>query len=449
MKRFIALLLALLLPLCTFAESVEVTVQVKASDALFSKLFSESFAEVTGFDTAALQPYASIIKALLSDVSITAVSQANAYSVDFILRGVTLFDMTAYQNGSVTQMTSTLIPGYMLEEQSKEIDALTALTPEKQKNILTDVKAAYEKWYTGLNAATISGVFDGDAYTGGTKCTTWTVTDQDISALLSAVMTPELRTLFQQELAENSEGEADILAAFDAANDRVARENRCSYLVRSVKDDHDELIGFSVSILEKDIQTATVSVGLQEDAIRIVMGLGLRQQNYWAEWNVTTSRREEMTFIKGEMREWTADKSETFAYVKETNAPVVTYLLNCNVTNAAQRTHWDGHLYKGSTALAEKEVLSFNGAQNQTDKSYEASVSLMENKQTLLSLTITKKEAEAIQQPDSALIRCSADDPEQQELYTKITQTFAFAITARLMQVIPFDALLMMDELFQ
>lgn len=449
MKRLVALLLALLLPICVLAESVEVTIQVKASDALFSKLSSQSSLDLTGFNAASLEKYASLLKALLKDVSIIVVSQENAYSVDFALSGVKLLDMTAYMSGSLTQLTSSLIPGYVLEETTRKENSLGDLRSERQKKIAADVKAAYENWRAGLNPVTTTGVFVGDAYTGGTKCTTWSITDRDVAALLSAVMTPEMRALIQHETTEATEGKKDVLEAFDAANDRVLEENKYSYLVRSVKDDRDEFVGLSVSVFEKDMQLATMSVGAQGNDLRLVVGLGLKQQNYWTEWHFTKSQREGTAFIKGEMREWTAGKNESFTYVRGTNAPAASYLLNCSTTDSAQRMLWDGHVYKGSKADAEKEILSFSGVTNQTDDLFEASVRLMESKQTLMSFTMTKNPAGAIQPPEASLTRCSAEDPAQKELYTKVRQTFVFAITVRLLQVIPIDVLLMMEDLFE
>lgn len=439
MKRFIALFLALLLPVFALAETFEVTLEVQAKEAVFSSLLKSAAQSGAGYDAAALETYASLLQSLLKDSSITFVSQENASSVSITLNGTSFLDATTYLSGTETMTTSSLIPGYVLVEADADNSVIDA---EKEQQIAEELEKAFADWKEDIASETTYGVFTGDAYSGGTQCTTWTLSDGDISALMTALMTPELRAMIEQQLEAD-----DALAAFDAANERVAEENKYSYILRCVKNDQEELVGFSVSVFEAEKQLATLSLGRTEQGMRAVLGLGLKEQNYWAECLLTKSQRDQTEFIKGEVREWIADKSESFAYAAQTNAPAVSYLMNCITTTSGQRKLWDGHVYLGSKTDAAKELLAFSGSVNQQNKAIEASFSLMENKQTILNFSMSKKPVASILPPDASLIRCSADDPDQAELYTKVSQEFAFAITMRLMQIIPFDVFLTLDGL--
>lgn len=439
MKRFIALFLALLLPVFALAETFEVTLEVQAKEAVFSSLLKSAAQSGAGYDAAALETYASLLQSLLKDSSITFVSQENASSVSITLNGTSFLDATTYLSGTETMTTSSLIPGYVLVEADADNSVIAA---EKEQQIAEEFEKAFADWKKDIASETSYGVFAGDAYSGGTQCTTWTLSDGDISALMTALMTPELRAMIEQQLEAD-----DALAAFDAANERVAEENKYSYILRCVKNDQEELVGFSVSVFEAEKQLATLSLGRTEQGMRAVLGLGLKEQNYWAECLLTKSQRDQTEFIKGEVREWIADKSESFAYAAQTNAPAVSYLMNCITTTSGQRKLWDGHVYLGSKTDAAKELLAFSGSVNQQNKAVEASFSLMENKQTILNFSMSKKPVASILPPDASLIRCSAEDPDQAELYTKVSQEFAFAITMRLMQIIPFDVFLTLDGL--
>ncbi len=446
MKRLVALLLALFLPVCALAETFEVTMEVQTAQALFSALVDQSVQQPMRLEGVSSESVAKLLQALLGNTKITAVTQENASSVSITLNGNSFLDATTYMSDSESLMTSSLIPGYVLVEDAAPTSAAEA---ENEKKIAEDVQTAYEAWKKTLPVETAHGVFSGDAYTGGTVCTTWTITDSDIAALMTAIMTPELREMIEQHADAETAGKDSILSAFDAANARVAEENKYTYTIRRVTDDDDQLIGFSATVFDQAAQVATFSLGKSEQSTRVVIGLGLKQENYWAECVLTESQRDQTTFIKGEMREWTADKSESFAYVTEANAPAMSYLMNCIMTKSGQRELWDGHVYLGTKANAGKEMLSFSGSINKANQSFEAKCSLVENQQPMMTFSLSKKPAAEIMPPDASLVRCAETDPDQGELYEKVNQEFMFAITMRLMQIIPFDLLLKLDGLTQ
>lgn len=446
MKRLTALLLALILPVCAMAETFEVTLQVQTAEALFSSLLDSSIQLQQELEGASVEAVAKLMQALLGNTKITVVNQSDADAVSISLNGKPVLDMTTYMSGSEELTTSSLIPGYVLVE---EAGSEPAIDDTMEQKIAEDIMRACNAWADEIREETAYGAFTGDAYSGGTACTTWTITDREVSKLVSAVMTPELRNMIKAQAdAEGADAES-IVSAIDAANERVSEENKYTYEIRCVKDDKELLVGLSLTVFEQDAQIATFSLGKNQQEIRVVVGFGLKKQNYWAECILTQSQRADKSFIKGEAREWTADKDESFAYVKQTNAPVMSYLLNCIVTKPGQRMLWDGHVYLGMQADAGREVLSFSGSVNKANRVMEAKCSLLENKQPLMTFSVSKKPAAAIQPPDPALVRCSATDPEQGELYTKVSQDFAFAITMRLMQIIPFEAILMLEKVGQ
>ena len=444
MKKLVALLLALFLPVCALADTFEVTMEVQTAQALFSALVNKSVQKHTGLEGVSSESVAKLLQALLGNTKITAVTQENASAVSITLNGNSFLDATTYLSGGESLMTSSLIPGYVLVE---DVLSASAAEAENEKKIAEDVQNAFVAWKETLPVETVHGVFSGDAYTGGTVCTTWTITDSDIAALMTAIMTPEMREMIEQHV--EAAGEDGILSAFDAANARVTEENKYTYTIRCVADDEDRLVGFSATVFDEEAQVATFSLGVNDQNVRVVIGLGLKQENYWAECVLTESQRDQTTFIKGEMREWTADKSESFAYVTEANAPAMSHLLNCIMTKSGQRELWDGHVYLGTKAIAGKEVLSFSGSMNKANQSFEAKCSLVENQQSMMTFSLSKKPAAEIIPPDASLVRCAESDPDQRDLYEKVNQEFVFAITMRLMQIIPFDLLLKMDGLTQ
>lgn len=442
MKRFIALFLALLLPVCALAETVEIALRIQTAEALFNKLLQRSVQGAAGVDAASMEAAVKLLQILLGDTTITAVTQEDAGSVSISLKGMNLLDVTTYQVGSESQMTSSLIPGYVLIEESDEDPAVDA---EKEQKIAEDFMTAFKTWREALPSETAYGVFGGDAYAGGTVCTTWSITDSDIAKLMSELMTPELRALVSESLTVEESEQTDALDALEKANQRVAEENKYAYTIRCVKDDQDQIVGMSLTVFEHEKQLATLSLGLQEQEIRLVLGLGMKEQNYWSECRLTKNKHEQTTYTKGEACEWVADKSESFTYVSQTNAPAAAYLMNCIVTNYGKRKLWDGHMYLGTKADAAKEFMTFAGSVNELAKSAEVKFSLRDRQQDLMTVALSTSPVEAILLPDESMVRCS--ETEQADLYTKVNQDFVFAISMRLIQIIPFDVLLKMDGL--
>lgn len=449
MKKLLALLLALMLPVCALAETFQVNLETKADDALFSVCAKEILQKIPGLLTKDAEKYATAISALMKDTKVTVTEQNDAVSMDIRLSGSSLIDFTVYQTDEASCMTSSLLPGYALVEPLTGVEPSVQPDENEWNRVAKGMEAAVDAWLKDIESTETQGVFEGDAYSGGTKCTTWMLTDKDISALVSSTMTAELRALVTRMLDNDSETDAAaILAAFDDANARVAKEDKFAYVLRLVKNDAGEFVGLSLSVFEESAQLATMSFGVQDQKARLVVGLGLNGRNYWWEAVTQHTQRDQVTYLKGEMREWVADKSQAFAYVSKTNAAVTSCVWTCNLTKAGQRTLWDGCVYEGSAVDAEKAICTFNGAENSTANTLESGFKLLQDGRTALELKFDCKPVEAIKPIDETVTLCSVGDPAQEKLYTELNQKLSYGITARMLQLIPIDVIFTLSELF-
>ena len=75
MKRFVALLLALLLPVCSLAETLEVTLQVQTAETLFSAMLDRSIQRKSGTESASAEVITKLMRTLLGNTWITMITQ--------------------------------------------------------------------------------------------------------------------------------------------------------------------------------------------------------------------------------------------------------------------------------------------------------------------------------------------------------------------------------------
>lgn len=447
MKRLLSLLLLLVLPVCVFAETYEVSVSVETDDEVFARYAKELLQKVPNLSAEDEDKYVQLLRVLLKEAGVNAVMQEDAVSLDITIASETLIDMVVREIGTASYITSSLIPGYVLVENMSETDTSVQITEgvadeTALQNAADSITTALSTWLADIEPVTTYGVFHGDAFEGGTQCTTWMLTDMDIAACLSAFTTDEVRSLLTQMLSASELDVASLFAEFDAATDRVADEDKYIYLLRIVRDDADRFVGFSLTVLDDVSQLATVSFGKTENETRLVVGLGLNSQNYWWEYEIQTNTREKLTLLKGSSREWLADKVESFAYVKETNAPVASYHWNCNVTKSGQRYLWDGNLYSGEVTDASKVICSYSGSMNSSVSSFETSISVIKDSRTPLKLEFSWKPAESIPALDDALVQCSMNNPAHNDLANELSEMMVTAMVSRLIKILPIEVLL-------
>lgn len=453
MKRLLILLLLLVLPVCSLAETYEASIKVKTEDEIFAVYAKELLQKIPGLSAENEDKYVQVLRAVLRDAEMKAVAQDDAVSLEFSLAGGSLFDMVVREIDTALYLTSSLIPGYALVEemngmhfpfQNKEG---LAEDPTLQRNA-DSIEIAISNLLVGIEPTTVHGAFRGDAFEDGTWCTTWMFSDKDIAAWLSAFMTDDVRSLLAQMMPALELNASDLLSKIDEINDRVADEDKYSYILRVVRDDADQFVGLSITVTEDVSQLATISFGMTDEGVRTVIGLGMDVQNYWWEYTVQTSTREHLTFIKGSSREWVADKGESFTYVSKTNAPVSIYTWNCNMTKSGQRYLWDGTLYTGDATDVSQIVCTYRGSVNLASSAFETSISMMKTSRTAFTLEISYKPVEPISaMDDEILTQCFLNDPTQTELYNELNSCFSMEMTSRILKLLPLEVIFTLDEM--
>lgn len=452
MKKLLALLLALLLPVCALAETYECTLAMDADDATFAQFAKAILTKIPGMNADHAERYAKALHTLLQDTKVSVVSQSDAASFSVELAGGSLFDVTVCEDAKATYMTSSLLPGYALVEEHTPAQKLpsmqTLIDDAVMQNVLASMDAALSAWLSEIEPTMTHGVFHGDAYEGGTQCITWALTDQDIAALVSALATDELCALVTKAFTMMELDAAQLLKEFDELNDRVADEDAYFYILRLVRDDEQQPVGLSLSIMEETAQVATVSFGVTEKTLTLVVGLGMNGQNYWWECTLQGNRRDEMLFLDGVSREWIADKASAFGYVRDTNAPVSVQYWNCSLTQSGQRLLWDASLYQGETADPARKLGASKGSVNPDGGTFEASFTLNAGTDVPLKIVFSGKPVDAISPLDSALKLCSTTAAADAELYKELNKTLSLELSARMVKLLPLDVIMTLSELF-
>ncbi len=445
MKKLLALLLALLLPCCAAAETYELSVSVELDEELFSLYASEMVQldpELSAYDPDKLMD---VVVKCLDGAGICIAAQANAAALTLNLAGGELMQLVLHMAEDAVYMTSPMLSGYAIVGDAADKLLAEQIVSTDWETLLTGVKRALDGWRSELVAAESAGVFSGDAYEGGTKCMTWVLSDKDIAALVSALATDELRALAVPVLESVRLDAAELLAQFDALNEKVAEEDKFLYMLRIVSNDAGEYVGASLTVLDEKSQLATVSLGLTETELKLVVGMGLDEQNYWWEFTGKKSQIQKNTYLSGTSREWIADKLEGFSYVCATNAPLSDYTWRCTVTNLGNRYIWNGNISVGDVVYYEY-LLSFSGSYVMKTNALDCSISLGGAPYEPVKLNIQYGPVKEIAQFDNTLQLCSLSDPADAALYQELVEKFSASIMARLIKLLPMDLIMTMNE---
>lgn len=446
MKKLLAFLLVLLLPISVLADSMQMTLEVQADAQVFPAYAKAMLKSICQMDDADAAKYANALSALLQDLKIQIVEQEDAVAIDVEIAGSALLDLTFHETADAAYMTSTLLPGYAFVTAVGEGTASSEA--ENDWNILSaGVKEKIGQWFERAEPTIASGVFQGDAYAGGTQCKTWLLTDQDIAETVSDFMDSPMRTVLAKILIDNGEDTDTLLQRIEALNALVSKESKHYYIIRKVENDAGELIGASCTFMKDASQLATVSLGLDGDKRRLVLGLGLNQQNYWWEYRIQKKQREHLTLLKGESREWTAAKEDAFAYIKETYVSSATYVWSCNLTESGNRLLWDGSVYEGETTSSENKCFAFSGGMNRSAATLDAEFSLVLASRTPIRIRFSSSPGEAIGPIGANLVLCDPYDTEDKTLYDTLYTQLSFEMVSRLMQLLPLDVIMTLGEM--
>lgn len=449
MKKLLALLLALFMPFCALAETYGLSLSLDADERL-TEQFKEAFLADPAYAENA-DALAAALQQLLDGLGLDIVCQEDAVSMSLRLVGGTLLDMTVHTTEDAAWLTTSMLPGYALKEDnagSAEDDQ--AILRQLQETDWTAVQASMEaaagEWASVIEPDVSSGVYTGDAFDGGTKCATIMFTDVDIAALVSALATEELCTAVTPLLTAAGLDAEDVLAKFDAANDRVADEDKYAYLLRLVGNDAGELVGLALTIVGEEAQVATLSLGLGEQEARLVIGLGLKEQNYWWELTVAVEQQGDTCNLSGTSREWVASKEESFGYASAANAPVGEYTWQGSVTEADGRYLCEAAIHEGD-AQTSGQLCTGSGVLDPASSSLDFSISLGGAENPLLTLNAAFGPTDAITPLDSTLKVCSMTDAADSTLYEKLLNQFSAALMARLLKLLPLDVIMTLNQL--
>lgn len=449
MKRLLALLLALILPGCAAAETVGLSLSVELDEVVFAAYTKQALQaaepQFASYDLDALSAaLAKSLNGLNADVAI----QEDALAVKIDLANGELLNMAIHTTQDAVYMTSPMLSGYALWEHLQDTSEKQIVLEETDwKSVLDGVADAVTDWSLNFEPMVMQGSFDGDAYSGGTQCLTWMLSDKDVAALISALATEDVREVFINLMQVMADVDGSVLLTkLDELNVKVAEADAYLYMLRVVTNDADEFVGASLTIMDAVSQIATCSVGMTDNAVKLVLGLGLNEQNYWWDISIKQTRQENITYLSGTSREWLADKSESYSYVSATNAPLASYLLRCSLTRSGERLLWDGSISLDTEASSEP-VCSVSGSYICETGTFDCSVGIGGSGSSApMRLKLRLGPVESIPPLDSTLKLCSTFTDADAALYEELTQKFAASLLARLIKLLPMDLIMTINQ---
>jgi len=451
MKKLLALLLAMLMPFSAMADTYGLSLSIKTEEASFIQLVKEALRQEPALSDMDLDKLAAAMEQILDGIGFKLAVQEDAAALDIQLGGMSLLDLAVHLTQDAVCMTTSLLPGYvLLEELDAPTDAEQALADEFASTdwqaVADSVTAAIEQWSSVIEPTVSRGVFSGDAFEYGTSCTTWVLSDMDIAALVSAVLTDEMRSALISVLTIAGADADHILTQIDNLNDKVADEDVYIYMLRVAENDAGDVIGLSLTIIQELSQVATISLGLGAKEIRLVVGLGVKENNYWWEFSGKRTEVSNVTYFSGSSREWMADKSEAFPFVKTHEEPVSNYEWRCSLTQSGKRYLWDGRVNVW-TGQACEVLCASSGVFVPGTGNVSGTLSLGAAPNEPLKLSFSCGPVEAIADLDENAVICNLTDPADAELSMKLQNQLSSALLARLIKKLPMELLLSMPQI--
>lgn len=436
MKKLLAILLVLMLPVCATAEAYSFTFDIKTGEAFLQ--FVENAMRLEGAEAAdEATEAAKMLQSLVNGMGMDLVAQEDAFAMQLRFSGEELMDLTAYEDAQELMLISSLIPGYALTTM-QESDAAQAAALEQidwvgaALSVLPPVTA----WCNELQSTVAQGLFVGDAYEGGVKCTTWSIDDQAVAALVEAVLTEDVCTALKAVFTAMEMDADDILSQIHEQNKLVAQENLHTYLLRWVQDAQDQPVGTSLTVLKNGEQIATISMGFQDDGCRMVIGLGLDTQNYWCETIVQDASADEVWQLTCRSREWASDKENAFAYISAVKEPETD--LSWNI--AIGENSWECIVHDRSEV-----ILTSNGTLDAQAGNMKGQITFGTDAAPILNVEFTMGSTTDILPMSADVTKVSADDPEDAEQYEQLIKQLTATLMARLIKLLPLQMILEMN----
>lgn len=325
MKKILALLLALLLPVAAFAEAstleMSVTMDVENAASIFKSMgmFNGATNE---------EELCRLFAELVDGFRMRLLTQDDATRFEMSFDETTLLDLSVLYGGENLIFTSDMMGGTGLSMpmallNPEHDEFLTLLADTDWEGLLGGMAMAVMQQIDAVEITETRGSYSGAAYEGGVYAINVTLDDKVIAGLLNAMLTEEVRALIGKMAAYwDMDGES-LLAQIDAVNAEAAADNAHRYIIRVVYDEAMNLIGLSVTVMQGEKQLCALSIGVDEAQLRIVAGFGLDDVNYWhyqeINWQETAAEDGKVSLrFWGEILEFTAPKASDFAFAIKT-----------------------------------------------------------------------------------------------------------------------------------
>lgn len=443
MKKLLALLLAaLLLPSAALAQTqcAELIVTVNEENC------AEIIQALNVFEGDNAAQLSRSMAKLMNGFGLRLYAQEDAAKLELLMSSTVLMDMTAMTTEDALVITSGLMEGYGLSIPlnllNAESDAAAKLLEQTDwLQLLGGVAAAGAASLAGVEMTTARGSFSGDAYTGGVYCTTIMLDDSDVAALLSALMTDELRALLTELLAY-ADGDPALLGELDALHAKAAEKNAHRYIIRIVEDGAGEFVGLSAVIMQGEKQLATLSLGVPDDeTLHIVLGLGMSEENYWYSHVITGT----LSSLKGECIEFMGAKDEDFAFaLAVADAYLARRTWSMDVAADDHKALWTVAMDMSAGEAEQTASLRGAGLVNTGTGTMKGSLNYLIGGAEYMTLTLNVAECEPLDTDVSDLTLCdlSSESEEQQALLNEIAEVMGVNLSMKLLQVIPMDLLM-------
>ena len=434
MKRIAALLMTLLFALTCSASADSYRISFAASVLDQSAVQQQADAIAAAFPEANQPSLSGLLVRLAQNTSVTMLVQEDAAAFDMVLAGVSVLDYAVHVNDAATVLTSSLLPGYALSiahTSAEEQAAVQDLQP-----VVNSLESALTAWLATLPVVRTEGVFSGDAYQNGAYCTTCTLRESDIAALFSAMMTEEVLQWLQPIVAAADINTDEFFAMLRAENAAHASDSPYTYVFRLVDDANGRLIGASLTILNGNVQLATTSLGLGQNTLDLVIGLGFAQENYWFDLHVDVMELAALRCDTVRLREFRAPKDETYAYAAAEHAPETWHTWTFSVYEASGKQQLDVLLVDELS----DERLQLHGSYIDEPLAVKLeTVGLPVN----LQYSIEHTDDIVAELPDDLTVLTPDDMESEQFIQAMDDLTKRFA--AKMMKLIPIDLLMMFE----
>lgn len=447
MKKMLALLMALLLlPAAAFAEAMCFELKVTVDEANLTGILKSS-GLFAGEDEEALCAAAA---QLINGTGLRVVSQADGGQMELLLSDEVMLELSVLTSGEQLVLTSGMMDGYGLSVPAEMLglagEELAQMLQQLDAMVLLESLAAAAVQLDSVAVTSTRGNFSGHAYSGGVYCDSYSFDDAKIAEILGALLTEDLRAVICDVAGLMELDGAALLADLDAKNAQVAADNLYRYIVRMVSDENRQPIGASVVILEGENQLGTLSIGWDEDQLRLVAAFALDDVNYWHDHAVTFTQTgdaegQEKISLRGTLQEFTAPKEDDFSYGKAVSGQMQLHSewsLDVSTQEDSVSWHFSNRQRLGEAAPVEK--IEWTGMR-MLDGRVISSAAVSLNDAEYMNVKLTWLPCEPISTDVSGLTLCGLLDGDE-ELINEIAFAFGSEIAMRILKAMPMQLLM-------